>query len=147
PDRPGAWSARRGPRERCPGREVRVRRSGRPEMVHGRGERPWPLDLRAVLGRPSNHAPGLPRLRDDALTSTAVLPTALRGRLRLPVIGAPMFLVSGPELVLAQCRAGVVGAFPSLNARPASQFDEWLHHITESLAEHARTHLDAPAAP
>lgn len=68
-------------------------------------------------------------------------------RLRLPVIGAPLFIVSGPELVIAQCKAGVVGSFPALNARPASQLDEWLHQITEELAEHNRDHPERPAAP
>jgi nitronate monooxygenase len=67
--------------------------------------------------------------------------------LRLPVIGSPLFIISGPELVIAQCKAGVVGAFPSLNARPASQLDEWLHQITEELAAHNRAHPDRPAAP
>lgn len=56
---------------------------------------------------------------------------ALRAALRVPVIAAPMFLVSGPELVIAQCRAGIVGSFPSLNARPVAQLDEWLHRISE----------------
>jgi len=68
-------------------------------------------------------------------------------KLRLPVIGSPLFIISGPELVIAQCKAGVVGAFPSLNARPVSQLDEWLHQITEELAAHDRTHPDRPAAP
>ncbi len=68
-------------------------------------------------------------------------------RLRLPVIGSPLFIVSGPELVIAQCKAGIVGAFPSLNARPASAFDEWLHRITEELGAHNRDHPDRPAAP
>jgi len=67
--------------------------------------------------------------------------------LRLPVIGSPMFIVSGPELVIAQCKAGIVGSFPALNARPASQLDEWLHRITEELAAHDRAHPDRPAAP
>ena len=58
-----------------------------------------------------------------------------------------MFIVSGPELVIAQCKAGVIGTFPSLNARPASQFDEWLHQITEELAAHNRANPDRPAAP
>jgi nitronate monooxygenase len=71
---------------------------------------------------------------------------AQRLKLRLPVIGAPMFLVSGPELVIAQCKAGIVGAFPALNARPAAQLDEWLHQITEALAAHDRAHPQAPAA-
>jgi len=74
------------------------------------------------------------------------LPEILRG-LRLPVIGAPMFLVSGPELVIAQCKAGIVGSMPSLNARPASQFDEWLHRIREELAAWDRDHPEQKAAP
>jgi nitronate monooxygenase len=68
-------------------------------------------------------------------------------KLRLPVIGSPLFIVSGPELVIAQCKAGVVGSFPALNARPASQLDEWLHQITEELAAHNRDNPDRPAAP
>lgn len=71
----------------------------------------------------------------------------LLARLRLPVIGAPMFIVSGPELVIAQCKAGVVGSFPSLNARTQSQLDEWLHQITEELAAWDRDHPDRPSAP
>lgn len=67
--------------------------------------------------------------------------------LRVPVIGAPLFIVSNPNLVIAQCKAGVVGSFPSLNARPASQLDEWLHEITEALAEHDRQHPESPSAP
>ncbi|MDZ4307968.1 nitronate monooxygenase family protein [Allopontixanthobacter sp.] len=68
-------------------------------------------------------------------------------RLRLPIIGSPLFIVSGPELVIAQCKAGIVGSFPSLNARPVSQLDEWLHQITEELAAHNRENPDRPAAP
>jgi nitronate monooxygenase len=68
-------------------------------------------------------------------------------RLRLPIIGSPLFIVSGPDLVIAQCKAGIVGAFPALNARPQSLLDEWLHRITEELAEHNRKHPDHPAAP
>ena len=68
-------------------------------------------------------------------------------RLRLPVIGSPLFIVSGVELVIAQCKAGIVGSFPSLNARPISQLDEWLHRLTEELAEHNRANPDRPAAP
>ncbi|WP_298090076.1 nitronate monooxygenase family protein [uncultured Sphingomonas sp.] len=68
-------------------------------------------------------------------------------RLRLPVIGSPLFIISGPELVIAQCKAGIVGAFPALNARPAAMLDEWLHRITEELAAHNRDHPDRPAAP
>ena len=67
--------------------------------------------------------------------------------LRLPVIGAPLFIISNPDLVIAQCKAGIVGSFPALNARPASQLDEWLHRITEELAAHNRAHPDQPAAP
>ena len=72
---------------------------------------------------------------------------AIFDRLRIPVIGAPLFIVSNPDLVIAQCKAGIVGSFPSLNARPASQLDEWIHQITEELAAHDRDHPDAPAAP
>jgi nitronate monooxygenase len=72
---------------------------------------------------------------------------AIFDNLRLPVIGSPLFIVSGPELVIAQCKAGVVGSFPALNARPASQLDEWLHQITEELAAHNRENPDRPAAP
>jgi nitronate monooxygenase len=72
---------------------------------------------------------------------------ALFDRLRLPVIGAPLFIISGPDLVIAQCKAGIVGAFPALNARPQSLLDEWLHRITEELAAHNREHPDRPAAP
>ena len=72
---------------------------------------------------------------------------ALLSKLRLPVIGAPLFIVSNPELVIAQCKAGVVGSFPALNARPQAQLDEWIHEITEALAAYDRDHPDAPAAP
>ena len=75
------------------------------------------------------------------------LPPVLRDRLRLPVIASPLFIVSGPDLVIAQCKAGVVGSFPSLNARPLSQLDEWLARITEELAAWDRAHPEAPAAP
>ncbi|MBB3033012.1 NAD(P)H-dependent flavin oxidoreductase [Alteriqipengyuania lutimaris] len=68
-------------------------------------------------------------------------------RLRLPIIGSPMFIVSGPELVIAQCKAGIVGSFPALNARPSGVLDEWLHQITEELAAHNRDNPDRPAAP
>src|SRR5947209_4067019 len=74
------------------------------------------------------------------------LPPILK-RLRLPVIGAPMFIVSNPKLVIAQCTSGIVGSFPALNARPASQLDEWLHEITGALAAWDRDHPDRPAAP
>ena len=75
------------------------------------------------------------------------LPPVLRDRLRLPVIASPLFIVSGPDLVIAQCKAGVVGSFPSLNARPLSQLDEWLARITEELAAWDRAHPETPAAP
>jgi nitronate monooxygenase len=68
-------------------------------------------------------------------------------RLRLPAIGAPLFIVSNPDLVIAQCKAGIVGAFPALNARPQPLLDEWLARITEELAAWDRDHPEAPAAP
>jgi len=68
-------------------------------------------------------------------------------RLRLPVIAAPMFIISVPRLVIAQCTAGVVGSFPALNARPEAQLDEWLHEISEALAAWDRDHPERPAAP
>jgi nitronate monooxygenase len=71
----------------------------------------------------------------------------LREKLRLPAIGAPLFIISHPALVIAQCKAGIIGAFPALNARPISQLDEWLHEITETLAAHDRAHTESPAAP
>jgi nitronate monooxygenase len=74
------------------------------------------------------------------------LPPILQ-RLRLPVIGAPLFIVSNPDLVIAQCKAGVVGSFPALNARPAPVLAEWLQRITDELAEHDARHPDRPAAP
>ena len=74
------------------------------------------------------------------------VPTIL-SRLRLPVIGAPLFIISNPKLVIAQCKAGIVGSFPALNARPQSQLDEWIHEITEALAAHDRDHPEPPAAP
>jgi nitronate monooxygenase len=75
------------------------------------------------------------------------LPEILKGRLRLPVIGAPMFIVSTPALVLAQCKAGIVGAFPALNARSPAQLDEWLAEITGDLARHAAAHAGGVVAP
>ena len=75
------------------------------------------------------------------------LPNILKDKLRLPVVGAPLFIISHPALVIAQCKAGIVGAFPALNARPISQLDEWLHEITEALAAHDRAHPERPAAP
>ena len=69
------------------------------------------------------------------------------GRLRLPVFAAPLFIISNPALVIAQCKAGVVGSFPALNARPASQLDEWLAEITEALAAHDKANPDNLSAP
>ena len=74
------------------------------------------------------------------------LPTCLQS-LRLPVIASPLFIISVPQLVIAQCKAGIVGSMPALNARPASQLDEWLCEITEALAAHNRAHPERPAAP
>lgn len=75
------------------------------------------------------------------------LPELLQGNLRLPVIGAPMFIVSTPDLVIAQCKAGIVGAFPALNARPQSMLDEWLDRITGELDAYRNAHPDKPVAP
>src|SRR4051812_45747465 len=74
------------------------------------------------------------------------LPRALQN-LALPVIGSPLFIISNPRLVIEQCKAGIVGSMPALNARPASQLDEWLHEITETLAAYNRANPDKPAAP
>ena len=71
----------------------------------------------------------------------------LKGRLSLPAIGSPLFIISVPDLVVAQCTAGIIGSMPSLNARPAEQFDEWVHEIEERLARHDRENPDRPAAP
>ncbi len=75
------------------------------------------------------------------------LPKSLEGRLRIPLIGAPMFIVSGPELVIAQCQAGIVGSFPALNARPQSALSEWLKQIEDELGEYQEAHPDEPVAP
>jgi len=74
------------------------------------------------------------------------LPPCLRDR-SLPVIGAPLFIISNPRLVIEQCKAGVIGSMPALNARPAEQLDDWLTEIREALAAHDRAHPEAPAAP
>ncbi len=74
------------------------------------------------------------------------LPSTLQN-LPLPIIGSPLFIISNPKLVIAQCIAGVVGSMPALNARPASQLDEWLAEITEALAAHNKANPDRPAAP
>src|SRR5262245_58664390 len=75
------------------------------------------------------------------------LPPILRGRLRIPVVGAPLFIISHPDLVVAQCTSGVVGSFPALNARPADQLDAWLTEIRERLAAWDAAHPERPAAP
>jgi nitronate monooxygenase len=80
------------------------------------------------------------------MTRAVSLPKQLAG-LRLPVIGSPLFIISNPKLVIAQCKAGIVGSMPALNARPAAQLDEWLAEITEALAAHDRDHPESPAAP
>ena len=72
---------------------------------------------------------------------------AIFSKLRLPVVGAPLFIVSNPDLVIAQCTAGIVGSFPTLNARPQAQLDEWLQQINEALTVWDRDHPDTPAAP
>jgi nitronate monooxygenase len=74
------------------------------------------------------------------------LPPVLQ-RVPLPIIGSPLFIVSNPKLVIAQCQAGIVGSMPALNARPAAQLDEWLAEITETLAAWDRAHPDRPSAP
>ena len=74
------------------------------------------------------------------------LPPILQ-RLRIPVIGAPLFIVSNPNLVIAQCTSGIVGSFPALNARPPELLDEWIHEVTEALAAWDRDHPERPAAP
>lgn len=74
------------------------------------------------------------------------LPAVLQ-QLKFPVIASPLFIISHPKLVIAQCKAGVVGSMPALNARPAEQLEEWLIEITEALAAHNRAHPDKPAAP
>jgi nitronate monooxygenase len=74
------------------------------------------------------------------------IPAVLRN-LALPVIGSPLFIISNPKLVIEQCKAGIVGAMPALNARPASQVEEWLHEITETLAAYNRANPEKPAAP
>src|SRR5215469_4049737 len=75
------------------------------------------------------------------------IPHTLEGRLRLPVIGSPMFIVSTPKLVGAQCKAGIVGSFPALNARPAAQLDDWLAQLNEELAAYRSKHPAARVAP
>lgn len=75
------------------------------------------------------------------------LPEVLRDRLSVPVVGAPLFIISNPDLVIAQCKAGIVGSFPSLNARPLEVLDEWLTRIKAELAAHDEAHPEQPSAP
>jgi nitronate monooxygenase len=75
------------------------------------------------------------------------LPPILSDRLRLPVVAAPLFIISNPDLVIAQCKAGIVGSFPALNARPAEELDRWLEKITTELAQYDAENPDAPSAP
>src|SRR5215207_3837391 len=75
------------------------------------------------------------------------LPASIADNLAIPVLGSPLFIISGPDLVIAQCKAGVIGSFPALNARPKELLDEWLDRITRELAEHDRQHPEAPSAP
>jgi nitronate monooxygenase len=75
------------------------------------------------------------------------VPTILRDNLAIPVIGSPLFIVSNPKLVIAQCTSGIVGSFPALNARPDAKLDEWLAEITEALAAWDQAHPDRKAAP
>jgi len=75
------------------------------------------------------------------------LPAVLEGRLRVPVIGAPMFIVSGPELVIAQCKAGIVGSFPALNARPQDMLHDWLSRIEDEVGAFAEANPDLPVGP
>jgi len=75
------------------------------------------------------------------------LPPVLQNSLRLPVVGAPLFIISNPDLVIAQCKAGIVGSFPALNARPGPVLEEWLQKITAELAAHDAAHPESPAAP
>src|SRR4030081_1551887 len=75
------------------------------------------------------------------------IPALFKGRLSLPVIGAPLFIISVPDLVIAQCKAGIVGSFPALNARPPALLDEWLVRIKQELAAHDKAHPDRLSAP
>lgn len=75
------------------------------------------------------------------------LPAVLKDNLRIPVVASPLFIISHPPLVLAQCKAGVVGSFPALNARPVEQLDDWLAQITEELASHDAANPERKAAP
>src|SRR5256886_4298521 len=86
---------------------------------------------------------GLARQRRNRMP----LPASLANSLELPVVGSPLFLVSGPELVIAQCKAGVVGSFPALNARPVEKLDEWLSRIEDELGEYKSRNPGKKVAP
>ena len=75
------------------------------------------------------------------------IPDSIRKRLRLPVIGSPLFIISNPDMVIAQCKAGIIGSFPALNARPGPVLEEWLKRITSELAEYDAKNPDRPSAP
>ncbi|GAB5414897.1 MAG: nitronate monooxygenase family protein [Congregibacter sp.] len=75
------------------------------------------------------------------------LPESLKSRLQLPAVAAPLFIISNPDLVIAQCKAGVVGSFPSLNARPLEELDRWLERISTELAAFDEANPDTPSAP
>jgi nitronate monooxygenase len=75
------------------------------------------------------------------------IPACMQGKLRIPVIASPLFIISNPDLVIAQCKAGVVGSFPALNARPGPVLEEWLQRITSELAAYDKAHPDKPSAP
>jgi nitronate monooxygenase len=75
------------------------------------------------------------------------IPSILHNRLSIPVVGSPLFIISNPDLVIAQCKAGIVGSFPALNARPEGVLEQWLDRITTELAEHDRNHPERPSAP
>jgi nitronate monooxygenase len=75
------------------------------------------------------------------------LPSILTKNLRIPVVASPLFIISNPALVIAQCKAGIIGSFPALNARPSTALDDWLHEIRESLDAHDRRHPECPSAP
>jgi NAD(P)H-dependent flavin oxidoreductase YrpB (nitropropane dioxygenase family) len=83
------------------------------------------------------------RFQEDMMA----VPALLKDTLELPVVGSPLFIVSGPELVIAQCKAGVVGSFPALNARPAEKFNEWLSRIEDKLAEYKSLNPSKKVAP
>ena len=75
------------------------------------------------------------------------IPEHIKNKLSIPVIGSPLFLVSGPELVIAQCKAGIIGSFPALNARPQHVLEEWIIRIKKELAEYQEQNPDKKVAP